>query len=52
MVLLGEDLPPATEVPSGGDNMNLQTGEYLLNMGGGDQMNLRNGDYFMNMGGK
>ena len=35
----------------GGDKMNLNTGDYLMDMGGGDLMNLNTGDYLMDMGG-
>ena len=33
----------------GQDQMNLDTGEYLMDMGGGDQMNLDTGDYWMSL---
>ena len=33
------------------DQMNLETGEYIMDMGGGDQMNLETGEYNMDMGG-
>ena len=35
----------------GGDQINLDTGEYLMDMGGGDQMNIDTGEYLMDMGG-
>ena len=34
-----------------GDSMNLDTGEYHMDIGGGDSMNLDTGEYHMDMGG-
>jgi hypothetical protein len=31
--------------------MNLNTGEYIMDMGGGDSMNMSTGEYLMDMGG-
>ncbi len=38
-------------VPTGSysDSLNLNTGEYIMDLGGGDQMNLGTGDYIMNL---
>ncbi|MFC1719912.1 hypothetical protein ACFL00_02075 [Pseudomonadota bacterium] len=36
---------------STGDKMNLNTGEYIMDMGGGDSMNLATGEYTMDIGG-
>ena len=33
------------------DEMNLTTGEYIMDMGSGDKMNTTTGEYFMDMGG-
>jgi len=33
------------------DELNLGTGEYIMDMGGGDEMNLDTGEYQINMGG-
>tara|TARA_B100001057_G_scaffold403905_1_gene416333 strand:- start:271 stop:525 length:255 start_codon:yes stop_codon:yes gene_type:complete len=34
----------------GGDKMNLDTGEYYMDMGDGDMMNLDTGEYHINFG--
>ena len=31
------------------DQLNLSTGEYIMNMGDGDSMNLSTGEYIINM---
>ena len=31
------------------DEMNLNTGEYIMDMGGGDKMNITTGEYIMDM---
>jgi len=35
----------------GGDQLNLTTGNIILDMGGGDKMNLGTGEYIMSLGG-
>ncbi len=35
----------------GQDQLNLGTGDYIMDTGGGDQLNLGTGDYIMDLGG-